>query len=310
MHITLIQNEIRLIQLKQENLYKSYDNLFHSSWLGVSQSQDATETIEALSGNICDWLIVDHYALDKRWENNIRSICNKLMVIDDLADRAHDCDILLDQNYHLNMNTRYNKLNTDCELLLGPSYALLRNEFSFFRKKSFVRNGIIKRLLIFFGGIDAENCTSLAIEAISELDLDIAVDVVIGKHNPFKEQVKNACRRYKYNCHIQTMRIAELMSSADLAIGGAGTSSLERCSLGLPAVIISIANNQIELARSLHSIGASFYLGSSENISKENLKKIIKDLYQSPHQVNRASIAAYSLVDGLGAKRVCRSMGI
>jgi len=232
------------------------------------------------------------------------------MVIDDLADRAHDCDILLDQNYHLNMNTRYNKLNTDCELLLGPSYALLRNEFSLFRKKSFVRNGIIKRLLIFFGGIDAENCTSLAIEAISELNLDIAVDVVIGKYNPFKEQVKNACRSYKYNCHIQTNRIAELMSFADLAIGGAGISSLERCSLGLPAVIISIANNQIEVARSLHSIGASFYLGSSENISKENIKKIIQDLYQSPHKVKRAAIAAYSLVDGLGTKRVRRSMGI
>ena len=118
----LEQNGYRYLPLGKDCINKPIDDLSHSSWLGTSQCQDAKETIKALSGSFCDWLIVDHYALDERWEKPIHAVCNKLMVIDDLADRQHDCDMLLDQNYFSNMKTRYSeKVPRDCQLLLGPT---------------------------------------------------------------------------------------------------------------------------------------------------------------------------------------------
>lgn len=237
-------HEFALLDSVQNDLV--LDELAHSPWLGVSQVQDATDSIQALSDELWDWLIVDHYALDLRWESMLRQTAKNILVIDDIADRQHDCDLLLDQNLYADMDARYiGKVPTRCQLLLGPRYALLRDEFRLMHEQVKPRSGPVKRILIFFGGVDADNYTGRAIEALSEIDIpSLYVDVVIGERHPCREQIKVACAQHGFICHIETNKMAELMAAADLAIGAGGTASWERCCLGLPTLAFCIALNQ------------------------------------------------------------------
>ena len=286
------------------------DQLPHSSWLGTSQAQDAQVTVKALANHSWDWIIVDHYALDKRWETAVRGSCKKLMVIDDLADRQHDCDVLLDQNYYADMQTRYlNKVSEHCQLLLGPRYALLREEFRILREKVKVRTGGVKKILVFFGGVDADNYTSLAIQALAELNSKQQIDVVIGAQHPNREHIQQACIAYGFICHVQITHMAELMAEADLAIGAGGSASWERCCLGLPALLVAVAANQIDIAKALDSIGACYYLGEKDAVNSSSIQHSINELLVASDQILSISQQTFSLVDGLGVNRVSEALG-
>ncbi len=222
----------------------------HMAWLGVPLEQELTEVRALLSERpTADWVIVDHYALDARWEQAARAFVQKIMVIDDLADRAHDCNILLDQNYYHDMRQRYDGLlPSACLMLLGPKHALLRNEFVHWRAECGPRGAAVSRVLVFFGGIDAGNYTMPAIAALVRASRpDIQVDVVIGTHHPAREAIEDVCLQHGFICHVQTSRMAELTAAADLAIGAGGTAMWERCSLGLPSLTLSVAENQRQL---------------------------------------------------------------
>lgn len=222
------------------------DELAHSHWLGATQGQDEQATTQALSGRELDWLIVDHYALDYRWESALRQVTKQIMAIDDIADRRHDCDVLLDQNLYADMDSRYiGKVPEHCVLLLGPRYALLRDEFRQMREKVKPRTGPVKRMLVFFGGVDVNNYTGQAVEALVNLALEgLHVDVVIGAQHPQREQIESACAEHRYDCHVQTSRMAELIAAADLGIGAGGSTTWERCCFGLPTLAFSNADNQ------------------------------------------------------------------
>jgi UDP-2,4-diacetamido-2,4,6-trideoxy-beta-L-altropyranose hydrolase len=298
---------IELIPLSANGDADSINELAHASWLGVSQAQDAQETVKSLSGQVYDWMVVDHYALDVRWESIVRPNVIKIMVIDDLADRHHDCDILLDQNYYADMQTRYNgKVPLDCQLLLGPNYALLREEFRALREQAKVRNGKVKKVLVFFGGVDADNYTFQAIEALAKVNAGLKVDVVIGAQHPFKEMIKNACVKHGYVCHIQTPYMAKLMAEADLAIGAGGSASWERCCLGLPSLLVALADNQIAIAKELSAISACTYIGNRDEVS---LKKWLTQFIANQELTKKISENAFSIVDGLGVLRAIKEMG-
>lgn len=287
------------------------DGLAHSNWLGASQVQDASGSAEALADREWDWLIVDHYALDARWESAMRNTAGKIMVIDDIADRQHDCDVLLDQNYYRDMQTRYeDKVPEHCRLLLGPRYALLREEFRELRPQVKPRAGEVRRILMFFGGVDAKNCTGLAIKALSGLDIKGAeVDVIIGAQHPHRTEIEQACAKRGYACHVQTSRMAELMAAADLAIGAGGSASWERCCLGVPALLVALAENQIDIAKALDSIGACIYLGTKEVTDSITLQRAIANLLDTHDQLEVVSQRAFSLVDGMGVEKVCQELG-
>ena len=286
------------------------DGLAHAHWLGVSQAQDAADSIRMLSDETWDWLVIDHYALDIRWESALRRISKRIMVINDLADRQHDCDALLDQNFYPDMQTRYTgKVPFYCELLLGPRYALLRDEFRQLHEQVKPRKGPVKRILVFFGGIDANNYTGCAIEALAKIDeSDLHIDVVIGAQHPCKEQIAAECALRGFICHIQTDKMAELMASADLAIGAGGSAAWERCCLGLPAVLVALAENQIDIAKGLDLYGASVYVGTLETASLQVLRSEIISLLSARNRLNALSERSYLLVDGLGIDRVRREM--
>ena len=127
------------------------NSLAYAKWLGASQAEDAQASMLAIGVSNCDWLVVDHYALDKHWEATLRAKAKSILVIDDIADRQHDCDVLLDQNFYVDMQSRYvDKVPKHCQLLLGPRYALLRPEFLTARQQAKVRSGAVKRILVFF----------------------------------------------------------------------------------------------------------------------------------------------------------------
>jgi UDP-2,4-diacetamido-2,4,6-trideoxy-beta-L-altropyranose hydrolase len=306
----LVEKGHTVVLLNNDQSVGTLDELPHAHWLGTSQIQDAQATIRTLSGAIWDLLIVDHYALDVRWESLLRQSVKKIMIIDDLADRQHDCDVLLDQNLNKDVDFRYKGLvPSHCQLLQGPHYALLREEFSKIHKRVNPRAGGIKRILVFLGGVDIDNFTNRILETFNEIGIkEIGVDVVIGQQHPFREQIESVCSEYGFVCHVQTDRMAELMAAADLAIGAGGSASWERCCLGLPAVLVSLASNQVGIAKELDVLGACIYLGSDKVVSMEMIREAIMDLLDHPAQLAALSEKSYSLVDGHGVNRVLQTL--
>ena len=276
-----------------------------------SQQFDAEQTIKAagkLFSGIVDWLVVDHYQLDAAWERLLRPhVCN-LMVIDDLADRKHDCDVLLDQNLHrVEMETRYDKLILpNCKKLLGPKYALLRPEFKEARSELKVRDGSVKRIFVFFGGSDSKNGTAKALRAIQQIvSADIAIDVVVGSTNPHLEDIAGLCSVLPdAKLHLQINNIAELMSSGDLSVGAGGATTWERMCLGLPSIVMSVADNQRTVSHGLAQAGLIEYIGSVSDVRDIDLIVAIKRLIENKNQRLSFSSKTQLLVDGLGAARI------
>ena len=301
----LTAKDMEFVSLESNAIPSTIGELKHSHWLGTSQEQDAQACIQALSDRTWDWLVVDHYALDAHWETALRGSAKKIMVIDDIADRQHDCDVLLDQNYYADMQTRYTgKIPEHCKLLLGPSYALLRDEFRMLREQVKPRTGPVKRILVFFGGVDADNYTGLAIKALVELALkDIQVDVVIGAQHPCRSEIEAACAENGYVCHVQTNKMTELMAAADLAIGAGGSATWERCCLGLPALAFCTADNQQRQLADAAQEGL-LYAPSIVTHRTAAIKRHTIALLENDHLRWHLSRRAMQAVDGRGVLRI------
>lgn len=296
-------------QLDSKSDKEAVGNLPHVHWLSTSQHADAQDSIRALSGQDRDWLVVDHYALDADWESALRSSAKNILAIDDVADRRHDCDVLLDQNFYADMGTRYvDKVPVHCQLLLGPRYALLRDEFRQLREQVQPRSGVVKRILIFFGGVDTGNYTAIAIEALTGIGIDdLQVDVVIGAQHPHRKDIESVCVEQGFACHVQTSRMAELMAAADLAIGAAGAANWERCCMGLPCIVGAVAQNQIQAAKDLSILGAVKFIGIAKDITARKLSEEIKLAVHSDW-IKKASLCGLGLVDAQGVARVIKVM--
>lgn len=300
----LVKNQIEHVQLNVRG-FENHGTLKHSHWLGVSQDQDALDTIMSLVGGHWDWLILDHYSLDEQWECQLNKFVKNIMVIDDLADRHHVCNILLDQNYFIDMENRYDqKVPKHCKLLLGPDYALLRDEFKNGRAQVNQRQGSIRRILISFGGVDVGSSTTKVLQVLMEANFQLNVDVVVGSQHPSLDQILLMCNLHDFDCHINIDYIGKLMSNADLAIGAGGSSSWERCCMGLPSLVFSLADNQTEIAKNLELLGCCIYMGEVNSKNLMKLKDTLLQLISNQDQVSNLSKRAYSLVDGLGSERV------
>jgi UDP-2,4-diacetamido-2,4,6-trideoxy-beta-L-altropyranose hydrolase len=247
-----------------------------------------------------DWVIVDHYLIDYRWENRIRGVTKKVMVIDDLASRAHDCDLILDQNMNDDLNERYAGLTPKhCKKFLGPSYALLRTEFLEARKKLRFRDGMIKNVLVSFGGTDPTGETLKVLEFIQMYNMDrIIFDIVVGSQNRKKDEIEKKCLNMKNIVfHYQVNDMADLTAKADLAIGAGGISLIERCFLGLPSLIISVADNQISGSLSMAKLGVCQYLGSSDLVKSGDISAATIKMMENPDNMVSMGKKALSLLN-------------
>jgi UDP-2,4-diacetamido-2,4,6-trideoxy-beta-L-altropyranose hydrolase len=313
----IIDQGFEVGQIKMEvNQYSAgpadVHSLAHSDWLGVDWMTDAKDTAKFISGQVIDWLVVDHYALDSDWETFLRSNCKQLMAIDDLADRLHNCDLLLDQNLGRRSIDYERLLSVHAATLIGPQYALLRPEFARVRVQSInrrMRQPELKHLLITMGGVDKNNVTGLVIDGLKfcSLPSDMKISVVMGVHAPHLDQVRK--KIIGIGCDTQVLigvnDMAQLMADSDFAIGAAGSTSWERCCLGLPAMQLILAQNQSGIANALANIGAALLI--DVNSLKNSLKKFFENDFTLPRLLTMGSIAS-SVVDGLGVYRVVDKM--
>jgi UDP-2,4-diacetamido-2,4,6-trideoxy-beta-L-altropyranose hydrolase len=255
------------------------------------------------------WLIVDHYALNNRWEKTIRQMVQKIIVIDDLADRPHDCDLLLDQNFFAAPEPRYEALVPEhCTRLFGPEFALLRPEFRRAREFSRIRGNGLARILVYFGGNDPGNITGMALEALCSPKLKhMYVDIVVGPLSPYledlKEKVKN---RPGTRIHIQPREFVELLLRADLCIGAGGTTTWERLCLNVPSVVITVADNQIPSTSELDQAGYVRWLGRAETITSEDIATALSEMLQGLKRSTGQQ--GPGLVDGWGAVRTAEAL--
>lgn len=249
----------------------------YAAWLTVPQEVDAEETEAVLEslGQV-DCLVVDSYALDGSWEGRMRPIVKEIFVIDDLANRKHDCDVLLDQNFYLDKESRYDGLVPEyCRMLFGPAHALLREEFYEVGRHRRKCRGELKNLLIFYGGSDLTNETCKAVRALLRMSLpEVQIHVVVGGSNPHKREVETLCRLHGFlHYHEQVDNMAELMNMADLMLGAGGTTTWERCFLGLPSLVTAIADNQVQTCKDCHTAGLIDYLGFYDAVSEQDIAK-------------------------------------
>jgi UDP-2,4-diacetamido-2,4,6-trideoxy-beta-L-altropyranose hydrolase len=281
----------------------------HAAWLGTDWKRDAEQTRAVLGGSPVDWLVVDHYALDGRWESTMRQICRRLMVIDDLADRVHECDLLLDQNLGRLADDYSGLVPGECELLVGPKYALLRPEFASLREYSLKRRvePQLKRLLISLGGVDKNNVTADVLEAIRACTLPEAfrITIVMGPHAPWLEQVRATAGQLPWETEVlvDVRNMAELMAESDLAIGAAGSTSWERCTMGLPTLLLVLARNQVEVTGYLSKAGAAECLDYGARLQRQ-LCEQLASLAVGSEGLAEFSRKARSVCDGAGASRV------
>ena len=281
--------------------------LAHGYWLGVDYVTDAAQTIAALQGYRYDWLIIDHYALDRQWEAKLRPYCERIMVIDDLADRLHDCDLLLDQNLIANHDRRYGYLvPTNCARLLGPAYALLQSSYGVLHPRTPPRLGSVQRILVSFGGSDRQNVTSRVLSAFLALDcLDIALDVVVNPSSPFLAELRGKVAMYdKVTLHEGLPDLSELMVRADLAIGAGGATSWERISLGLPTMVVTLAENQKPIAEALERQGLVRWLGDESLVTESIISAELSNLISDHGWRQHCSSRCLALLDGRGTARV------
>lgn len=216
-----------------------------------------------------DWLIVDHYRIDRVWETALRARVGHLLVIDDLADRDHDCDVLLDPNFRSgDADVLWRpRLPAHCRLLHGPRFALLREEFLHERERLRERDGVVRRILVSCGGADRDGAALLAVAALQVLHRQgllqgVVIDVIAGAANPHAEPLRERTMALPGAVFsLSADNMAERMAMADLAIGAGGGTTWERCYLGLPALAIVIADNQRAATAAVAAVGAQYDLG-------------------------------------------------
>ncbi len=278
----------------------------YGHWLGGDWAADADATVAAFAGRRPNWVLVDHYAIDARWERRVRPHCHRLAVIDDLANRDHDCDLLLDQNAVADAEARYaGRVPGSCQLMLGPRYALLQPQYAELHANARPRGTVIRRVLVYFGGADAKDLTGLAVDALLALERpDIAVDVVVEPSHPrARSLAERVAGHANFTVHGRLPTLAPLMVAADLGIGAGGATTWERCCLGLPALVITLAENQKPIARELDRLGALRWLGHQDEVDAKALRRALADLIHTD-AAEAWSRRALSLVDGQGTARV------
>lgn len=285
----------------------------HAHWLGCRWETDAVQTKAILTQSVPDWLVVDHYALDARWEKALQGCYRKLMVIDDLADRPHDCDILLDQTLGRQPPAYEGLVPARCRLLTGSAYCLLRPEFAAARARSLARRRArpeVAHVLVTLGGVDQENVTEQVLQALDGSDLPegTCVSVVMGRTAPWIGQVRRRAgqARHATRVLVDVQDMAGLMADSDVAVGAAGSTAWERCCLGLPTLMLVLADNQRAVAAALDSAGAAVALGAPAT-GLPQLAGVLQRL-RSPEVLLAMVDRAGAVTDGQGAARVMQAM--
>lgn len=303
-----------LISLQQPAKTEVIGDSEYASWLGVSWQEDAEETINAIKYLSPGWLIVDHYAIDFRWQAKLREHVDKIIIIDDLMNRQHDCDLIIDSNYGRTAGDYSGLVPANARICVGSKFVMLRPEFLQYRQAAKTRRlqmEKIETILVFLGGGDPDNVTQIALVALAQLPWEDnpTIVVVLGAANPHVDTIKKYLASYPFKSalHVNTPDMAEFMCSADLAIGASGGTTWERCCLGLPSISVSIAENQRYANQVLCKAGM-ITMPDTDLPLGEGIIKTVEQLKSNSDLMHSMSQKCFALIDGKGVSRIIQVM--
>lgn len=307
----IIEQGFTLLELPVNQFNGEINTHDYTTWLGAPWGTDVEQVKALLAGQKIDILFVDHYGIDCQWEQAMRTACDKLVVIDDLANRSHDCDMLIDQTYGRNANAYKPYTDERVLCLLGAQYTMLRPEFKELRQTSLKSRPPLtySRILVSMGGIDKDNVTAEVLNALEKCQLSKALEltVVLGINAPHLDEINKIAAKLPYQTKvlIGVKDMAQLMKESDFCIGAAGSSAWERCCLGLPTIMLVTADNQRTVANSLANEGAAILLTGE---IKQAMIKLFEEAIDE--QLMEAGKKASELVDGKGCERIVEKLKV
>lgn len=249
-------------------------------------------------------LVADHYGLDAEFERQCRTFAARIAVVDDLANRAHDADLLVDSGA-ASAEVYASLVPADCSVLAGPAYAIVHPDYTLAREAALPRRDgrQVSRILISFGQADTGNATALALDAIEASGFGGAIDVVLGQSAPHLSAIRRRAKG-RITLHVNATNMPALIATSDLGIGAGGVTAWERCCLGLPSVMFAIAGNQRNIIGKISAAGAGTDAGDASPDAKARLTGAIQELISSGEARVTMAKAAAALVDGEGARRI------
>ena len=269
------------------------------SWLEVTLETEIAAMNRLLDGfaGTPHWIVVDHFELDSTWERSVRRPGMRICAIDDLANRQHEVDAIVDST--IGSNDRYQALvGPGTRLFLGPAYVFVRDAFVAQRERPRKRDGGIHRIQIFYGGVDWSNESVKALEAVRGIAGNFAIDVVVGSTNPRRSEIEEAIAQDpRARLFGGDAEMPELTAAADLALGAAGSAMWERCFVGTPALLTSLMDVLVPYGRRLAACGAAVYLGGPE-ISRDTIAGAVSRLQARPEDLLAMSASAFELCAG------------
>ncbi|SAK77438.1 UDP-2,4-diacetamido-2,4, 6-trideoxy-beta-L-altropyranose hydrolase [Caballeronia glebae] len=286
----------------------------HRLWNAGAVSAHVADVGRTLASiGAVDWLVIDNYGLDAGFESPCRNFVRHVAVIDDLANREHDATLLVDQNLFQDADERYRALlPVNCLTLLGPRYALLREEFRAQREARVERiapSGALNVLAFFGGGDNSNETEKFLLGWRDSVDGNLSADVVVGGGNPKIDRLRSLAATMQHvRIHHQTLEMASLMAGSDYAFGASGIANWERLCLGLNASVVCVAENQVQPARALAQEGLIDYIGSADETSPSTYAQALHRLKANPTDYLRHAERLMNYVDGLGARRVARAI--
>ena len=295
----IISSDFKVYEMSVPNNQELEGNSKYSHWLGVEQEKDANDCIDIIKLEKVNWVVVDHYGIGEQWHKKIKRHCEKLMVIDDLADRNLDCNLLLNQNLGIDKKIYDKKVPTDCVLLLGTKFALLRTEFSDFRHEAIAKRKTtrsVNNVIVSIGGNDVDNLTHRILENIPN---NYNVTAVLGKNSPHNKMLQKYIKGKNIKMVVDANNMAELMLNSDVAIGGGGSTSWERCCLSLPSLVFLIDENQKTIVQQLEKLGIVKLV-----VKPESIRSQLEDFNKNLTSWLLMSKKSEEICDGLGVDRV------
>tara|TARA_R110002050_G_scaffold276248_6_gene421451 strand:+ start:751 stop:2313 length:1563 start_codon:yes stop_codon:yes gene_type:complete len=317
----------KLMQLSVELIALPFD-IDSTDW---RQKDDARACIRAITSQVLtinttiDLLIIDHYLIDWRWQEEFKKYYKKLLVIDDLANRKHLADFLLDQTLNRQANDYLSLVPPYCQLLLGKKFILLRDEFKQLipnakqkrTQAKTIKNTIsIRNILVNLGGLDNTNLNRVIIKALIEYkettcNHELTVDIIMASHSPHVENIKAlTTEHYWLTLTTDCNQMSTKILNADLAIGACGTTAWERCCLGLPTLAIVLADNQKEVNKNLAKKKAIISLGNYQTLTEKAIIDAIYSLESQPDKYLSLIKHSFNSCDGMGVQRVLTRLSL
>jgi UDP-2,4-diacetamido-2,4,6-trideoxy-beta-L-altropyranose hydrolase len=281
--------------------------------LPLANDRDELEVMKQRWPDGADWLVVDHYGRDAAFERAAKGWARKIMVVDDLPTRPHASDVLVDQTLGRGESEYRALVDANCKVLAGSDYTMLREEFRAHRQAALARRQVLPatpRIVISFGASDSNKASLRVLDGLRLVTRPISVEILVGRLCPHLDEIEAVVRNdARVSLVVDPASVAPHFAQADLAIGAPGMTAWERACLGLPAIVIPVADNQIDNAAALERHGAVTALPVIERVTANEIAMAVSALLDQPSRWQAMSAASARAVDGDGVKRVSAAMG-